>query len=623
MALTNLLPHPSESPAATRIRAVHLARLRRLAGPLLIVLAAAIAAAPVALHRPLCADDLQFHLVSWIDVQHNWQAGWLYPHWAPSANFGAGEPRFIFYPPLTWILGGALGLILPWTLVPGALTFLLLAACGLATRALARQALPDRSATLAGCAAVFSGYALFCAYERAAFGEMCSAVWIPLLLLFALRESSPSGAVRLRVLDRSVAPLAVALACAWLSDAPGGVMASYLLAAVAVAAAVLRRSWYPVVRATIAFLLGLGLCAFYVLPAAWEQRWVDIQQGIGVNGDPGMRIENNWLFPRHADPLLNLHDQELRFVSWVAVFMIAVAVACAGVLWLRGKAPNVRHPSPRQFDRAWWIPLALIPAAALFLMLPISLPVWNLLPKLRYLQFPWRWLMVTEAPIAVLFAAALRPAAKTERWQRRVVAAACGLFFLGSALFAAQNFFRADRPEDRLPNIVAAASSRAGVVGADEYAPLGADNSIVATGLPDACLVADFDRELGIADDADANPVWRADQPGCIATATATLRQPQHLHVSLAPAAASFAILRLRGYPAWRITVDGRLISGLPARADGLIAVPVPAVSAGQRGIEVDADWVTTEDVVLSRWLSSLAFLLLFVLGFHERRHRD
>jgi hypothetical protein len=144
----------------------------RLTGPALILLAAAVAAAPQVLHGPSCGHDFDFHLVSWFDCLNSWRHGILSPHWAASANFGAGEPRFVFYPPLTWMLGAALGLILPWTLVPIALTFLLLAATGLATRALARQMLPDGAATLAGCAALFSGYALFTAYERAAFGEL-------------------------------------------------------------------------------------------------------------------------------------------------------------------------------------------------------------------------------------------------------------------------------------------------------------------------------------------------------------------------------------------------------------------------------------------------------------------
>jgi len=143
---------------------------RRFVGPGIILLAAAVATAPQIYRGNSCGHDFDIHLVSWFDCLNSWRHGIAYPQWTPSANYGAGEPRFIFYPPLTWMLGAALGLVLPWQVAPIVLTFLLLAATGLATRALALRGLPDAPATLAGCAALFSGYALFTAYERSAFG---------------------------------------------------------------------------------------------------------------------------------------------------------------------------------------------------------------------------------------------------------------------------------------------------------------------------------------------------------------------------------------------------------------------------------------------------------------------
>src|SRR5579863_1065150 len=123
-------------------------------GPALILLAAVAAVAPQLIRGNSCGHDFDFHLVSWFDCLNSWHHGIPYPHWTPSANFGAGEPRFIFYPPLTWMLGAALGLILPWQLVPLALAWVLLACTGLATRALARLALSDGASTLAGCTAI-------------------------------------------------------------------------------------------------------------------------------------------------------------------------------------------------------------------------------------------------------------------------------------------------------------------------------------------------------------------------------------------------------------------------------------------------------------------------------------
>ncbi|MDR3750108.1 MAG: 6-pyruvoyl-tetrahydropterin synthase-related protein [Terracidiphilus sp.] len=578
-------------------------RWNRFLGPAVILLAAAIAIAPQLVRGNSCGHDFDFHLVSWFDCLHSWQHGILYPHWTPSANYGAGEPRFVFYPPLTWMLGAALGLVLPWPLVPIALTFLLLAGTGLATRALARQTLADAPATLAGCAALFSGYSLFTAYERSAFAELSGGFWIPLILLFILRSRNSSGSLFHRALDGSAVPLVLLVAGAWLSNPPVGVMASYVLAAVALALALLQKSWTPAVRATLAASLGLALSALYLVPAAIQQRWVSVQQ---ITVDPGEMVENSWLFARHADPALALHDVELHRVSCIAVAMLAVALLGILVSWRRGKLRDLRN---------WWIPLALVPVAVLLLQFPISLPLWNLLPKLRFLQFPWRWLVVLDAPMAIFFSMAVWPA---RRGPRYIVAAACAAVFLAASVTSGMYFFQPCDDEDAVGPMVDVYRSGAGFVGTDEYTPPGADSSLLATGLPSACLVSDPSTVLGVSAPPDADdtaPLWNSSQHSCEATFATTANQPEHLRLAALIPHPGYLVLRLRSYPAWQVQINGRPVSSLPPRQDGLIAVPVP-----QGPVNVTVDWTTTSDVLAGRWLSTLAVLALIFLCFFERR---
>jgi len=589
-------------------------RLRRLIGPGMILLAAGVAIAPQFFRGNSCGHDFDFHLVSWLDAQNAWRQGVAYPHWTPSANFGAGEPRFAFYSPLTWMLAAALGLLMPWTLVPIALTFLLLAGTGLAGRALARQTLDDLPATLAGCAALFSGYALFTAYERSAFAELAGGFWIPLVLLFALRdrkESSPDSKISpwKRALDGSAVPLAVSVAGSWLSNPTVGVMACYTLAAVALTVALLSRSWAPVLRATVSVVLGIGLAAMYLVPATWEQRWVDIHQ---VTEDPGQTLENNWLFARHSDPAMEFHDMVLHQASLIVVSMIAVCIVGLLVCWLRGRLKGW----PRT-----WMPFAVLCVAVLAFQFPFSRPLWNLLPELRFLQFPWRWLVVLEAPMGILFVTAIWPGASARAWRRVVAAAACTFVFLGMTAVAGIVFWQSCDDEDAVAGMLNTYHAGEGFGGTDEYEPIGADNSLIATNLPFSCLVSDPDTVLGKGPGGDTPPEWDADQRSCEATFEAASYDGrarfEHLRLNAFMPQAGFLVLRLRTFPAWRVTVNGQPAASAPARDDGLMIVPVV-----QGPLKLAVDWVTTPDVVVGRWLSALALLFFTAVCLLERKLR-
>lgn len=580
-------PVPPVSSAAAE-RPGNRDRWRRMIGPLVILLAAAVAVSPQLFNGPSCGHDFDFHLVSWFDALNAWKHGIPYPHWTPSANYGAGEPRFVFYSPLTWMLGATLGSVLPWTLVPATLTFLILAGTGLAARALAREALDDTAATLAGCAALFSGYALFTAYERSAFAELAGGCWIPLVLLFALRKTSA----------RNIAALAVAVAGAWLSNPTVGVMACYLLAAVVLAQAVLERSGKPLLHGAAAASLGMALVAAYLVPAAYEQRWVDIVQ---VTEDPGQTLENNWLFAVHTDPTLAYHDEVLRTVSAIAVVMVAVALCGLLVCWRRGTLPR----EPR-----WWVPLALVPFAVLALQFSFSQPIWDLLPKLRFLQFPWRWLVALEAPVAIFAVAAVWPRKPARTWSLIVVGSVFAALFLAMTAYAARTLYQPCDAEDAVPGMFAAYRAGAGFIGTYEYEPIGADNSLVAKGLPQACFTSDAAIPLGVQPaNPDAPPLWNAAQGSCEAAYSLLGSNPEHLSLHAGLPHAGYLILRLRSYPAWAVKVNGRAAASLPLRSDGLLAVPVP-----QGPVDLTVDWTTTTDVVVGRSLSLLGVLTLTAL---------
>ena len=272
-------------------------RLRRQVA--LILACIGIAVLPLAWRGSSCGHDFDFHLESWMEVARQWHQGVFYPHWAASANYGAGEPRFVFYPPLSWMVGALLGVVMPWTWTPLAFTLIAFVAMGAGFFAMAREWIRGENAALAACLYILNPYVLFVAYERAAYGELLAAAWMPLLVLFALRAKP------------ALLQLALVVAGLWLTNAPAAVMGCYMVAVLVLVAVIRERCWSLVGRAAGATALGLGLAAFYLVPAIYEQRWVEIARAIGS----GMRAEDSFLFGHTGEAF---HDQVLLTDSWIA-----------------------------------------------------------------------------------------------------------------------------------------------------------------------------------------------------------------------------------------------------------------------------------------------------------------
>jgi hypothetical protein len=568
---------------------------RRYRRDVLLLAVVGIAVLGLAWRGPSCGQDFDFHLQNWMEAAAHWRAGIFYPHWAESANFGAGEPRFMFYPPLGWMLGGLLGVVLPWTWVGFVYTALALLTAAATFRAMAREWMSEESALLAACVYAVNPYMLFVAYERAALAELLAAALMPLLVLYGLRRTG------------SVVPLTLTVAALWLTDAPAAVMGMYFLALLVVVAAIEEKRWRLFGRAAAATALGLGLVGFWLVPAFYEQRWVEIWRAIGLL----MRVEDSFLFgfvnpaivPAEERFDAAYHNHVLGMVSWVGVALMA-ATAVAAVL-SRGKKRS-----------ALWAPLAATGALIAVLQFQWSDALWRVAPELRYLQFPWRWLLVLGLVLAALTGLAASradgspKARRTGRWA--VVILACGL-----AVLAATVFWQPCDEEDNVPAQVAAFHD-VGFAGTDEYTPRGAENDEIEPGLPAVRVLRAGNAEEGPLDpDEDA---WTS-TPAEELPASLQVREwrGERRSVVVTSPGAGYAVLRLMDYPAWRVTVNGIAVPLATRihRGDGLMAIPVQAGAT-----RIDVRWMTTRDVWAGRWLSLVALAVTLAWMWKERRKK-
>jgi hypothetical protein len=553
-------------------------------------------------------------MFSWMEVLGQWKHGVAYPRWAALAHWGYGEARFLFYPPASWNLGAALGAVLPWKMVPGAYCWIVLMLAGAAMYRLARTWLPAPDALFAAVFYALNPYHLLIVYWRSAYAELLAAPLLPLLLLLLLRLNDEGGRETGRFREehdfsralspgktqalaaeghctlpshQSVRPtlwLSLLLAAAWLTNAPAAVMIYYATAGLALLSAAIGAAreatrtrsrnpgnWRPpiqtlvrtLVRTGLAMLLGAGLAAFYLLPAIYEQGWINLSEVLS----PGVRPQDNFLFTTIADPDHNRFNLLVSTIALAEIVVLALAiwfsrrkkhVGTAAPSARSGQAPGCPVAQSPTSDQKLWMLLSAWGAAGAVLMFSVSNAAWQHLPKLRFVQLPFRWLLCMNVALAML----LPMAAK--RWSTRLLASAALLAVIILAGYRIQPPWW-DKAAD-IREMSDAIIDGTGYEGTDEYVPAGDD-------------AYELDKNLPLVSDDTGVPIpnqmlmWGPTEKHFIVRSAArnSVRSPV---VSAAP---QNLVVRLFNYPAWAVVVNGKPTETQKTEVTGLIVIPIAA----------------------------------------------
>jgi len=423
---------------------------------------------------------------------------------------------------------------------------------------LARRWFDRRDAMFAAVLYTVNPYLLVVVYWRSAFAELLASCLVPMLLLAVVRLVEDER--------RVVIPLALVLAAAWLTNAPAAVMIHYSLALLLLLVAWQRRSLRPLLAGVSAVALGASLAGFYLLPAIYEQKWVNIAEAVSA----GSRPQDNFLFQHTTDAD---HDAFNRIISWVAILEIVVTLAAA---WTARSYSKVR---------SLWNALACWAAVCGVLMFPVTVLLWRFLPKLEFMQFPWRWLLCLSAISTVLVTAGLRS------WRMRVGVAVVGVVVVGGAWHVIQPPWW-DNAAD-LREMHDNVADGIGYEGTDEYTPVGADASAIDKNVGRVVVSGSAQGTIQVMR-------WEAESKSF----TAEMSAPDQL------------ALRLFRYPAWRAEVNGHMVETSVRGETGQMLVPV---EAGTNRVEIK--FVRTWDRTAGGWISAVTVMALIGWSLLRRKH--
>jgi hypothetical protein len=502
--------------------------------------------------------DAELHVYRAAELGYAVRGGVLYPRWAPNLFLGYGYPIFNYYAPLTYYLANVFALVPGASIVTGVKAVfvlgLLLAAIG--SYALGRDLFGRAPGIVCAASFTFAPYVvLIDPHARGDLAEHFALCLLPLAFAAMHRLMSGRGG------RAAFAGTVVTVAAVVFSHNLVGLLAAFLMAGYWAWEVLVGAGRRGAALGLAALAIAAACSAFFWLPALLEWGAVELT----VTGPGHFDFRNHFLSIAELlgpSPVLDLRAAApaYRFNLGVAQWVLALPA----LLGLRGR--QVRR-------RVGYF--VIVGACLAALTLKPSLAVWERVPGLEFLQFPWRLLGPANMALAACAAAATSLLARGRR-RARVPAVALTAVLATSLPVLYPPMWSAEFGGTGPTDIIAweAATGALGTTSTRDFVPQG------------AALVPMYPTDSLIASYGAPGPVDKVNR--------ATLARGTHVavvdhgpqHDRFLTSSEKPFLLRLYTFefPGWRAYINDVSTDIEVAAPEGFITVQVPA---GQHDVEV------------------------------------
>jgi hypothetical protein len=323
----------------------------------------------------LLGHDALLHIHRMAEIQTQWSQGILIPQWADRFYGGYGAPTFIFYAPLVHYLGAfLLSLGLSAIQVSKLIIGLAVILSSLGMYSFMRQHIRAEAAIFSALCYVYAPFLLFTeAYTRGNYPEMFAFALFPLVL-----------ACFTRLITYPTRWMFIACCCSL-----GALMLSHNLLSVVMLG--ILGAWIILksilnqrvpVFAYLALAIGVGISAYLIVPVFAERDLVRIADVEAFTRSRikdffGMFISLERLFgiPYPMDWGAN-NDVRMAYEVGSVAWVMAI-VGVLGCFWQKNN----------RWIALFWLGISF---GCIMLIIPEAYPIWQAIPSLSFLTFPWR-----------------------------------------------------------------------------------------------------------------------------------------------------------------------------------------------------------------------------------------
>ncbi len=314
------------------------------------------------------------------------------PSWAADDNFGFGSIGIRYYPPLAYyVLAVTKMLTGNWydSFWIDSFGWMLLGCLGVYYWA--KEWLNGAQATFAAVIYALAPYHTFQIYQAVLFSEFAAAGILPFCFLFLTRVCRRQGWADTILFSISYALLV-------LTHIPSTIIASPCMAIYVLLILDKSRLTAIATRLGSAFVLALSATAFHLSKLLTERDWV-------LHNSPHYYSNGYYDFHRYFFPMF--YSSSAATYGQRLLWQLDIIIALTFLLFLPVAVYLIVHKTSKSRNEFGpMITRALLPTG-LFSLFMLTVPgsyVWQYIPILQKIQFPWRWLLVASLFASVSFA---------------------------------------------------------------------------------------------------------------------------------------------------------------------------------------------------------------------------